>query len=105
LTETDSAPLEKVIFVLNKEVIFSGEPKLTYTPAEDTYSDVRAEIAAKTILSLVTIDLSAPGEVRFKSENTTLDTLRQIDDLHHIIIEVEDDVLDNWVGPMEEETP
>jgi len=149
LTETDSAPLERVIFVLDaddsesitldefrtmarygrlfqpeadsgrlsaqsdrvtisedsQEIIFSGEPNITFTPPDENGDEgLHITENAKTVISLVTIDLSAPGEVRFKSENMTLDALRQIDDLNHIVIEIEEDLMDNWPAREQEES-
>ena len=144
LTETDSAPLEKVIFVLDannsdsitldefrimarygrlfqpeadtrrlsaqsdkvmisqnsQELIFSGEPNITFTPPDENNTE-----NTKTVISLVTIDLSAPGEVRFKSQNMTLDALSQIDGLNHIVVEVEEDLLDKWARSIAGDTP
>jgi len=148
LTETDSAPLERVIYVLDadnsksitldefrtmarygrlfqpeaskgqlsgqsdrvtvsedsQEIIFSGEPNITFTPPDENGDEgLHITEDAKTVISLVTIDLSSPGEVRFKSENMTLDALSQIDDLNHIVVEIEEDLMDNWPAPEQEE--
>ena len=138
LTETDTAPLEKVIFVLDEddsdsitldefrtmarygrlfqpkagkgrlsaqsdkisisedsdEVRFSGEPNITFT-APDENGDEGFHITenAETIISLVTIDLSSPGEVRFKSENVTMEELSQIGSLDHMVVELEGGLL------------
>ena len=143
LTETDTAPLERVIFVLDtddsdsitldefrimarygrlfkpvaeagnskihlmadaisidqntNEVNYSGGVSIQQLPAdEDENEGSKIKKLDQTIISLVTIDLSSPGEVRFKSENMTLDELAQIGELDHLVIEIEDDLMDIW---------
>ena len=130
LTETDTAPLEKVIFVLDKDgsdsitldefrtiarygrlfepekikgkidvsakeifvdnntsqAEFSGDVDITLHPTD--------EHTSSTIVSLVTIDLTEPGEIRFKSENVTMEELSQIGSLDHMVVELEGDLLD-----------
>ena len=142
LTETDTAPLEKVIFVLDKDgsdsitldefrtiarygrlfepekikgkidvsakeifvdnntsqAEFSGDVDITLHPTD--------EHTSSTIVSLVTIDLTEPGEIRFKSENVTMEELSQVGSLDHMVIELEGDLLDRWPRKAAEvETP
>lgn len=137
LTETDTAPHERVIFVLDEDhshsitldefrtvahygrlfspkpidgtframakritldedgnlTALAGSPDITFAD-ETGHAGLPADNAASTIVSLVTIDLSVPGEVRFKSENVTMDELAQREELDHIVVEIEGDLPD-----------
>lgn len=125
LTETDSAPLEQVIRILDEdgsrsitldefrtmvryglfslpktaegmprldidiahlendpnEADASGDLGITWTPADEHGNEgLIKENVPITQISLVTMDLTSLGEVRFKSESATLDELAEINE-------------------------
>jgi len=133
LTETDTAPLEEVIFILDKDSsnsitidefrimakygrIFVPDnmpDKVSLTSKSvhtnkasntvDFVGDVGIEFSdnggvklgkeTPAIGTLVTIDLSAPGEVRFKTQQMTLDEMSKVSELDHLSVRLEGDVL------------
>ena len=135
LTETDTAPLEKVIFVLdkddsesitldefrtiarygrifvpekasgkiallaNKVLVNEGEGRAEYKGdvdiewSDDDSGAFTLGKDSQAIGTLVTIDLSEPGEVRFETQKMTLDEMSGVSDLDHLAVEVESDLL------------
>lgn len=135
LTEKDTAPLEKVILILDEdgsdsitldefrtmaryghlfdasqvngkielqakrlviddntnEAVFSGDVDRIWTPGNDAS---RIPSPQNIIGSLVTIDLTTPGEVRFKTEEMTMRELVDIGELDRLVIQIDSGLLD-----------